>query len=490
MVDLVSKLKLDSSEFSKGTVKATSDIIKFSDKATKSIDEIAKGFSKTETELTQLNDQTEASSQQQANSWGRVAVATAAVAVIAAGFFKSMVNASPSLSAAFAEINFMSEEMFMVLGERLAPLIEATLVPLFEALTNAVINLGPEMQTLIAYVIGLIVVLALANTLLAIFGLSLAILLGPIGLIILAIAALAIAYKMNFLGIRDGIDGFISYVGDAFGGLVEDHRNTFDVIIEIVQKAWDVILAIGEFAVEGIINILTFLVDVIVIIIDQFFDLLEGLFKIFKGIFTLDFKLILEGLEDMFRSTFENIVAIVTRVLDLIVDMIRTFGSFLSDLIDIIFGIDIGEKLGMFPEFLKSMINLIAGFINDFILAPIDRMLRSVSEKVDKIPTVSNPGWKLDYRLPMFHGGGIVPGAIGQEVNITALGGEIISNPMRGQTASDVIKRDGGRDGGGNSVFNFTFNNTQLPDRASRNSLVNEAETKFRRTLALYPSGR
>lgn len=494
MVDLVAKLKLDKSKFSKGTTEATSDIIKFSDKAKKAIDQIANSFTNAELDLTQLQEKTEASSQQQTQSWSRVSKAIGGIALASGGMFKAMVDASPSLSAAFAEMNFMFTEMFMVLGEQLAPVIEKTLLPAVESLTNFIISLDTETQTWIASIIGLIALGSGVASFLSIFGIGLGFLLGPIGLVILAFAALAIAYKTNFLGIGDGIDNLISHTSGALKLFVGDHAEQIGRIVGLFQDMWNVIgpilIRIGQFIVENVVNQLKFLVDVALIVVDQFLDIFEGMLKIIKGIFTLDFGLIMEGFEGMIRGTFENVVRIIMSAIDLIGGMLRSFGGLFSGLIDDLFGIDIGSKLGAFPEFLKSMINMISGFINEFILSPIDSALTKLSELVDKIPLVSNPHLGISYRLPMFHGGGVVPGAIGQEVNITALGGEVISNPMRGQTPADVVRRDGGGISGKTSNFTFIFNNPQFSNRASRNSLINETETKFRRTLALYPSGR
>ena len=132
MSEVKARLGLDKTKFSQGIVEAMSEIIKF-----------AKG---TQKEMAKIGDEalgvstaTEASSQKQVQSWSRVSKAVGAVALISGGIFKSMVSASPGLSAAFAEMNFMFEEMFMVLGEQLAPVIEAIIIPLIEKFTDFII---------------------------------------------------------------------------------------------------------------------------------------------------------------------------------------------------------------------------------------------------------------------------------------------------------------------------------------------------------------
>lgn len=510
-----------------------------------------------------VTEATEASSQKQSQSWGRVNKVVAGIALVSGGLFKSMVDASPGLSAAFAEMDFMMEEVFMVLGEALAPLIEDTIVPLVEKLTDFILGLDEGTLEFIATGIALVAGLTIASSVMGMFGLSMTALLGPVGLVIIGIAALALAYHTNFGGIKDTLDGFF---GDAKAGLsdfMEKNKDTFDAIGAKVGELVDFLEPFIKFFVEVMVDRMRWAFDSIMIIVGGIIDFFSGFLDFIIGIFTLDFDRALGGLEDMFRSVIDTIIGLWDRfweyIDDLIADVKGLFSGFdmtefltkfvqffvdmgttFSDGWDSIIlgatqlGIDIGLELGtMITDIIAWGLDVIGALKTPFVnfglaLAQIWLDIQDgigggvtgVVEIIDSLVTalinfiidginflITNPinslldviiGWDITNSetdatlegiklkgIPRLHDGGTVPGPIGAEVPIIALGGEQVYNPMKGQQAPT------GNGGGGVTMRNvFNFYHTQLPDRMAEKKLMSRIDKGMRKLQNKYPSGR
>ena len=447
-----------------------------------------KGLKESAGKVGYLAEKTEASSQRQTQSWGRVEKAIGATALVSGGMFKAMVDASPGLSAAFAEINFLFEEMFMVFGDQLAPRIQDTLVPAIESLTSFIISLDSDTQTYIATGIGLVAGLSIVSSALGMVGLSFTALLGPIGLAIIAIAAFAYAYKTNLFGVRDKTNEIVGYLKDTWDSFVTDHTEQIGSIVQLFKDVWEIlepiIMAIGEVYVKYLYENLKYAIDQAVNTLDYFLDIIEGVMKIIKGIFTLDFDLIMEGFGDIFVSTIDYFITSWNNALEHVANLFAIFRDGIVDVISAIFGEDIGAKAGIIMDALTSVLNIIVGWINDLVIGTLNNILGKLAKIVDKIPGVDRPNWSLN-EIPTFHGGGTVPGPIGQPQMILALGGEEVYNPMRGQTAPNITN-------GGNTYMTnkFNFNNSQFPDRMSERRLSQTIDTQLRKNLRTYPGGR
>lgn len=79
---------------------------------------------------------------------------------------------------------------------------------------------------------------------------ALKILLGPVGLVIAGIAALAIAFQTNFLGMRDAVIGFVDVFHEYFSNAIEVTRSNLQEIISIFEERWSEIEMVIDNAME------------------------------------------------------------------------------------------------------------------------------------------------------------------------------------------------------------------------------------------------
>lgn len=489
MSEIQSKLTLDTSDFSSGINDVIKSIGQLSDDITGALQDISAGFMDAKSETFNLTETTEASSQKQGQSWSRVGKAIGAVALISNGLFKSMVEASPSLTAAFAEMNFMFQEVFMTLGESLAPVINEFVVPAVEALTEFILTLNEETLTLIASGIGLTAMFTGASSIASIFGVSLTALLGPIGLVIAALALLAVGYATNFGGMKDTIDGAFSSIQESLTTFVSEHEDQFERIFELFKELWVILEPIVEIIVEVMTKHFVagfqFAFEVVMDLIDFFLDFIEGFLKILTGIFTGDTEKIMEGFTDIIGAYIDVAGDLFSAGFEYIQGIFEIFSDGIGDIIGELFGDDAADSFGKFVEMIKSTLNVVISWVNDLMISPLNAILDGAATLVSEIPGVDKPSWSIP-NLPTFHGGGIVPGPIGKETTINALGGEVVSNPMRGQTPAQA--------GGGNksiSVTNrFTFNNSQFTERREQRRFIQNTDMQIRKNLNTYISGR
>lgn len=127
----------------------------------------------------------------------------------------------------------------------------------------------------------------------------------PITLIILAVAALFTAWKTNFLGIRDLVDGVVAFLS----GLLQNFANWFkenqDWIMQIAKGAWEIITGIFKLA----------------------FTLIGGALKVFGQLLTGDWKGALETVKQTAKSAWDAVKQIITGILDVIIGNIKRFAG-------------------------------------------------------------------------------------------------------------------------------------------------------------------
>ena len=366
----------------------------------------------------------------------------------------------------------------MVLGEQLAPVIEDTLVPAVEALTDFIINLDDKTQLWIATIISAISFVSVLSSGLSLLGLSFGFLLGPVGLVILAIAAFALAYHTNFLGVRDITDEVISYITDALKKFVDDHAEQIGKIVDLFVDMWNVVGPIlesfGNFLVKTLGDQVQFVFDIILIVVDQILDMVEGLMTIIKGIFTLDMQMILDGLLIMFVGTFENIVKIIETAIFFIGDLLSNFADLLRD----IFGTGIQA---VFDPIIDAFLWVINKAIDVYNAIPgVDNISHVGRGETERGETYETGNYGGDY-----HTGGVIPGIKGEEVMIKALAGEVVYNPSLGQTASTFDNSQSM-----NITNKINIYNHQLADRRAQRNLIRDVDRGLRKLQNRYPSGR
>lgn len=135
-------------------------------------------------------------------------------------------------------------------------------------------------------------------------GVALSAITGPIGIVIAAVAALALAWTTNFAGIRDTVTTIMGTV--------------FEVIKSILSKikyAWD----------SNFLNIketVKFVFNLIQTIIQTALNVIEGLVQVFGGVIKGDWSEIWEGVKKIFKSIWEGIKTALGQFLNFIVDSI------------------------------------------------------------------------------------------------------------------------------------------------------------------------
>lgn len=430
-------IELNNKSFIKGIDEMSKKAEDFTSKTSSSIDKMVDDMVDFNKETEEGADDTETFSQKAQNAFSKLEKSMLAVSVVSGGLFAKMISESPALSSAFAEMGFMFDEMFMVLGEALAPVIEQFVVPAVEKLTSFIIGLETPIQFAIASFIGLMTILTpvvkVFKPLVKLLGKFLkpaykivkvviniarflGVLVGGVSAVTLAIAlfvagliAFFIAYKYNIGGVQDKTDAFVEKMVEFFKSLPEK---------------------IGKF-------------------ISQIPEKLKKAFEKAKEVF-VDF---VDAVKDFFVEKFKIIIET-----------------------------DLG----------KTIVNGLIGVINTIIDA-IDtpfRLLRNSTTFENLLPDVHAGIPDLSqYKIDTFHQGGVVGGNLGQERLVKVMAGEVIYNPMKGQTPATFM-------GGGSSKppvvvnINNTFTNPNFTNELGMRQSIGQIDNTLRKNVHQYIGGR
>lgn len=523
---LEAEIGLDSSQYVKGIDQMAKAMVSFSDETNKKMDALILSMTKFEQSAQKTSDTAEGQSQKQVNSFGKIEKSLLAVGVASSGMFANMIAQSPGLSSAFAEMQFMINEVFAVLGESLAPIIEDYVVPVVESLTEAILNLDPETQKFIASAIGLGSVLGLAlpiiiqlssalgvtgmlkSSLEATKGLSkmgkaISLLTSPLGLVVLAIGLFALAYTTNFAGVKDMTDKTVGRIVERLKSWKEENKETFDRIGGKLKELWETIKPVVEAITVILVGVLLatieFLVERTLNKIDFMIAVFEGLIDFFTAVFKGDWEGALASILGIFDAWIEKVTSNFEAFVDLISNIMENIAEHL----------DIGEYTDIVIEFVTNGVEgalnwLIDGFNGflDILNKPLNALREStfLSQAIrDSIPDLNN--YKID-RVSLggsdsadsggtFHRGGIVPGRIGEERIVKVLAGEVISNPMRGQTPMSVMAQNSGVSQTPIVItINNTFTNPNFTNEIGMRNTVNQIDNSLRKNVGQYISGR
>jgi TP901 family phage tail tape measure protein len=230
-----------------------------------------------------------------------------------------------TLQGAIERMRGAIDEAFLSLGERLAPTIERV-AGLVEQAAERFASLSPQVQTAIGVAMGLAaaigpLLIVLSMMVPAITGIItvLALLLSPIGLVIAAVALLAVAYTTNFMGMRDVVNNAVGAIVSKFNELkpqIESVKNTlvsaFNTAAPIVREAARLI---GQYIVD--------MAGAIKTTLDGLVSIVRGIMQVIKGVFTGDFELIksgvsniVSGMKDLVTGHFEGMKAAINLVVE------------------------------------------------------------------------------------------------------------------------------------------------------------------------------
>lgn len=389
----------------------------------------------------------------------RIAAGIALIHGIASKMFASIVASSPSVRAAFKEMEISVFEMSLSIGEDLAPVIEDTLVPAFEALRTLILNLDPEVRQFI----GILILTTLAVTALAIAVAVLTFVGAPILIAIIAIAAalaiLIFMWQNNTLGVRDLANAFVKDIlpnlkllALAFKLLFVQLKELFRLLSPILI----VIIAVAFIALKTSINAAT---QVLIIIIAVIIVLVAILNVLLRGITAL-----VIAAKDFFNIMVEDLGITEEKWLKLL-ETIKLFVE------------QAKIKFSGFLEFIKIIFNAIEDTINK-ALGPVRELIRLLKEAIDLgditggiKETVSD----IIGQIPGFAEGGEVE----RTGIIFAHKGEQVLRPVEARQF-----RAGGGSGGGGVTFNNTFNIGTVQGSRDIHKIIQAVERSQKRQMA------
>lgn len=140
-------------------------------------------------------------------------------------------------------------------------------------------------------------------------GTTLTALTGPLGVLIAAVAAFALAWTTNFGGIRDTVSSIMSTI-----------LSTITAILSKIKSLWDSNWLDIKITLKAVF-------DAIEIIIETALGVIEGAIKIFSGVIKGDWKTVWEGVKTIANSIWKGIKNLFKTFLNWIVDTLLSIGA-------------------------------------------------------------------------------------------------------------------------------------------------------------------
>lgn len=147
------------------------------------------------------------------------------------------------------------------------------------------------------------------KTLLTTTGMALSAITGPIGIVIAAVAALALAWATNFGGIRDTVSNVMSTIFSTISTIVTQIKTMWDTNWMGIQTTVKAVLNAVEIAVETALGVI------------------EGLVQVFAGVFAGDWTAVWEGVKQIISSIWEGIKKLFKNSLNWLVDTLISIAA-------------------------------------------------------------------------------------------------------------------------------------------------------------------
>lgn len=394
-----------------------------------------------------------------------------------------------NLAWSFTILKSAISGVMIELGARLAPVLRQAVEGLTDLITNFTEkweSLSPAMQNIImtagavaAALAGITVVVWLIGFALPalIAGFSalaatLGFIISPIGLVIAAIAGLAIAWKTNFLGLQDATKAAVDIIKPLFESIVEGAKQLFEGVSEWVNRIKEPFMTVVNFLkpfIEDYLNnfleffkstfenLITFLSgawEVISGIIQVALSIIWGIIEIALNLITGNWEGAWNALKEMLAGVWEGIKLIISGAVTMLGALLKQFLDttklyfsniwtsiklFLAGIwegIKGIFGDSIEwisgaiEKGGAFisdvwtntMEAAKNITTSIWDSIKQTIATSINWIIDKINWLIEKINSISGTVWvpaiplipRLEFQnggvVPGFQTGGIIPG--------------------------------------------------------------------------------
>lgn len=440
--------------------KLSAEIEMQASQALREIDKIKKATKSTEREFNLLGKSVTLDTQ-------RIAAGLKKITAISGVMFGAMAMASPSMRAAFKQMELSAFVLSLELGEHLAPMIEATLVPAMEWLTDTVLSLDDDKQTLIATTIALTFFLGI-----------LAIAIAAVTWEFVLVALIVVAVALAIAGLIVYWDEITEAIGD-FISKIPGIENFMESIVDLkdaVLRFWDVAKPIFKLialaflismipAVAGLtvyfsimIATIMLIIPAITLVMDIFTALLNFVSGIIEAIVLLlhgDFGGALDKLGETFLQFFIDIL-----------DAVGKFANQVKDVLNSIFD-GIGELVtGTF----SGVFNTLIDFFNDFVVKNINKALAIL----DDLPVVS-VSWRMDEIEHMQEGGTVERTGL-----IFAHRKEEVLRPVE---ARQFRQQRTGTGGGNTFVFNNTFKIGSVNNRSQMLAYARETASMQKREM-------
>lgn len=218
-------------------------------------------------------------------------------------------------AGAFEALGGSVETLAIKLQQVMAPTVQAVVERITEFI-NKLTSMDEDTLKIIVTVgafvaaIGpLLLVFGKIITAITAIGPALSVLTGPIGIIIAAVAALAVAWATDFAGIRETTESVMNSIKDiiesVWGFITELWDSNFLGIRTIAENAWNTIKDLFEIA----------------------FDTIESAFSAFAALFRGDWDTLWAEVKNIFSNIWETIGTLLEGFLDLIIGIILGIGT-------------------------------------------------------------------------------------------------------------------------------------------------------------------
>lgn len=272
-------------------------------------------------------------------------------------------------------------------------------------------KLGPSVVGLVGKFSGLLSGTMSLSGAFPALGSALSVLTGPVGIVIAAVAALALAFATNFGGIRDKVSEIISVFTDTFGPIISDLLNAMgldfdgmgntvkevfnaveevvstvlDVITSVITTVLDTIKSIWDNNFMGIRTIAEGVFEAIGIVIDTAMNAIKDVIDIVMSVIKGDWKGAWEGIKNLFSDIVNGIVDLALSWISTLLNAIYQLGSDLWSAAKTAFN-NIWEAA---KNIWDSLISWFKGAIND----PVGTVLNIGSSLYDAGASIFNSLW-------------------------------------------------------------------------------------------------
>lgn len=410
----------------------------------------------------------------------RIAQALTAVTLQAGLMFAAMLAASPALRAAFIDMSIAAFEMSLVLGEELAPMIEATLVPAVNKLRDDIIALDEPYREWIALTITLTFV---------------------IGLLVIAIAALSVE-MLIIAGIVIGVAAVFAAVFvilTNFGVSIEDATNVLLLFAAIIGV---VALILGGPVVVVVIG----LIALIILLARTWGTITDGIIffgKVLRlgidmvramdqGLDSFTRKLIGVGetvgktnkIMGIFMTVILTALAIALQVVGgIIITIIDLFATLNAVVGDILIALGLLFK-GDIKGFLLALATVVVDILN-FIIRFFNRAIDVMNKALEGADTAAKIfGGSVDFRIPKISEEEAKVPTFGEGGTVQRTGlifahkKEEVLRPVEARE----FRKSKGR-GEGNITINNTFNIANIRDKRDMKAIAMEVERVQKRQM-------